>query len=218
MQEMKMMGLLVFVGITTILPGTVAAPVVSRCAPIIPTENCRNALSEEGARILTREIIVPSLGRTVTILENLRNDSTLAPISTFNPHRYGPYRLDNSDDRRCDSTTNASDCIVRSVYRFKCEVPVVADIVKTESIRKLVLEQSNYATEFKEILEDLEILFHLKELISRYQPLNSCTVPEDSCPQFNTTGLDRLVVIKSVADDLFHFLQDLERAIQEFRL
>ena len=200
----------------TVIP-TAAAPVVSRCAPIIPAENCRNALSEEGARNLTREIIVPSLGRTVTILENLRNDSTLEPISTFNSDRYGPYRLDNSGDRRCDSTTNASDCIVRSVYRFKCEVPVVADIVKTESIRKLVLEQSNYATEFKEILEDLEILFHLKELISRYPPLNSCTVLEDSCQQFNTTGLDRLVVIKSVADDLFHFLQDLERAIQEFR-
>ena len=94
---------------------------------------------------------------------------------------------------------------------------MVADIVKTESIRKLVLEQSNYATEFKEILEDLEILFHLKELISRYPPLNSCTVPEDSCPQFNTTGLDRLVVIKSVAEDLFRFLKDLERAIQEFQ-
>ena len=207
------MGLLVLsiVGITAI--STAATPVVSRCAPIIPTENCRNALSEEGARNLIREIIVPSLGRTVTILEILRNNSALAPISD----RYGPYRLDNSGDRRCDSTMNASDCIVRSVYRFKCEVPVIADIVKTEFIRKLVLEQSNYAMEFKEILDDLEILFHLKELISRYQPLNSCTVPEDSCPQFNTTGLDRLVVIKSVAEDLFRFLKDLERAIQEFQ-
>lgn len=219
MQGMKIihaMLVLGIVGTTTI--STAAAPVVSRCSPIIPVENCRDALSEEGARNLITDTISPSISGTLTIVEGLMNNVSLVNISTVDSGPYGPYRLDNSDDRRCahDSRMNASDCIARSVYRFKCEVPVVADTVKTESIRKLVLEQSNFATEFKEILDGLEVLFDLKELISRYQPLNSCTVPEDSCPHFNTTGLDRLVVIRAITDDLFHFLTDLRRAIEEW--
>jgi hypothetical protein len=104
------------------------------------------------------------------------------------------------------------------VYRFKCEVPVVADIVKEESIRELVQEESdNYATEFKRILNNLRIIFDLKSLVSRYQPLNSCTVPEESCqPPFNTTGLDRLVLLQSIAADIFELQADLKVALRTF--
>ena len=203
------MNVIVVVGIVGIITtSNVAAPAPStRCSPIIPVENCRNALTASGAENLATTRILPVLIDTDAVLVNLLN------LTATTNEQDGPYKLDNTGDRLCQPETNASDCIARSVYRFKCEVPLVADIVKTESIRQLVLEQSNYATEFKEILKNMRVLFDLKELISRYQPINSCTVPEDSCPIFNTTGLDRLVVIKSIADDLFQLLADLKQAI-----
>ena len=131
---------------------------------------------------------------------------------------YGPYRLDNTGDRICEPMTNATDCIARSVYRFKCEVPVVTDIVKNEFIRKLVQEESdNYATTVKELLNNLSVIFNLKSLVSRYQPLNSCTVPEESCQTFNSTGLDRIVLIRAVAEDIFQLQADLREALSTFQ-
>lgn len=206
------MNVIVVVSIVGIITttSTVAAPAPgTRCSPIIPVENCRNALTASGAENLTSTRILPVFIDIDAVLVNLLNRT-----ATTN-EQDGPYKLDNTGDRLCQPGTNASDRIARSVYTFKCEVPVVADIVKTESIRQLVLEQSNYATGFKKILKNMRVLFDLKELISRYQPINSCTVPEDSCPTFNTTGLDRLVVIKSIADDLFQLLADLKTAIQQ---
>ena len=90
----------------------------------------------------------------------------------------------------------------------------MTDIVRREYIGFLVLEQSNYAIEFKMILHHLRVIFDLRKLISRYRPLNSCNVPESSCPQFNTIGVDRQVVIKSIAVDFKHLSDDLLTAIK----
>lgn len=202
----------VIVGIITIT-FTVAAPVVSNgCSPIIPEESCRDALSPSGAEDLVRRII--------SDLDDMRTNDILRMLMNLTDRaneQSGPYKLDNTGDRYCHPTTNASDCIVRSVYRFKCEVPVVADIMKNEFIRELVQEESSYATECKMILNSLRVLLHLKSLISRYQPLNSCTVPEESCrPTFNSAGLDRLVLIRSIAADIFELQADLKVALLTF--
>ena len=86
----------------------------------------------------------------------------------------------------------------------------MTDIVKEESIRFFVQEQKNsFAIESLQVLKDEEVLFHLKELVSKYKPLNNCTVPEDSCPKFNSIALERLVLLKSIATDLFQFVDDL---------
>ena len=186
--------------IVGIITASIATPVPgTRCSPIIPEERCRNALSAMEARSLTRRILSEA-DETNAILRRIQQNLTDTQSEP------GPYRSEN---------TTTSDYIARSVYRLKCEVPLVADIVKSESIRELVLEESNYATEFKDLLEKMRVLFDLKELVSRYQPLNSCIVPEAECPVFNTTGLDRLVVIRSTADDIFHLLADLQIAIRD---
>ena len=197
-----MMNIVVLISIYIVgsIAASIAAPVPStRCSPIIPEENCRNALSATEAGNLA--------GRIISEIDNI-NNAILQPIQrnlTDTRSEPGPYRSEN---------TTTSDYIARSVYRLKCEVPLVADIVKSESIRELVLEESSYATEFKDLLEKMRILFDLKTLVSRYRPLNSCVVPETECPIFSITGLDRLVVIRSTADDIFRLLADLGEAIE----
>ena len=202
----------VIIGIIT-TASTVATPVPGTgCSPIIPGENCRDALSASGARNLVYRTIIPNLDNTDVMLASLRS------LTDKTNEELGPYRLDNTADRLCQPSSNASDCIARSVYRFKCEVPVVADIMKNEFVRKLVQEESdNYATKFEMILNNLSVIFDLKSLISGYQPLNSCTVPEESCqPTFNSTGLDRIVLIQSIAEDIFQLQADLKVALNTF--
>ena len=185
-----------------LIADSIAAPVPgTRCSPIIPEKSreCRNALSATEAGKLARRIIpeIASINAILLPIQQNLNGTRSEP---------GPYRSEN---------TTTSDYIARSVYRLKCEVPLVAEIVKSEYIRELVLEESSYATEFKDLLEKMRVLFDLKTLVSRYRPLNSCVVPEAECPIFNTTGLDRLVVIRSTADDIFQLLADLQIAIQD---
>ena len=214
MQGLMINTIAVFVIIGIITTGsTLATPVPgTRCSPIIPEENCRNALSTTEAENLITTIL-SDLDDSDDVLWNLRR------LTNTTNEQPGPYGLDNTGDRLCQSRSNASDCIARSVYRFKCEVPVVADIMKNEFIRKLVQEESNYAAEFETILNNLSIIFDLKSLISQYQPLNSCTVPEESCqPTFNSTGLDRIVLIQSVAADIFELQADLKVALRGFLL
>ena len=208
MNVIVVFGIVIGLVVTTTTVAAAPAP-GTRCSPIIPEENCRNALSAEEAVILATAI-ASDLADIDDILLNLRN------LTTESTH-LGPYRLDNAGDRQCLPETNPSDCIARSVYRLKCEVPFVADVVKIESIRELVREESNYATEFKKILKKMRVLLDLKSLISRYQPLNSCTVPENTCPTVtfsDTARLDRLVVMQSIAEDLFRLLADLQRSIR----
>ena len=185
------------------------APLASTgCSPIIPQDRCMDALNGQQAETELSNNIEPSLRELETVVANVLNDSRLDGIT----ERLGPYRL----DKATNSCHPPSDCIARSVYRFKCEVPVVGAIVKMESIRHLVEELSNFATEFKVILQKMEVLFNLKELISRYRPLNSCTVPESPCPMFDTTASNRTVLIKTVAEDFKHFLSDLEEAFNGY--
>ena len=193
--------IVVFIGIVGTITTSIATPVPgTRCSPIIPEESCRNALSATEARNLAGRIIL-EIASINAILQPIQQNLTGARSEP------GPYRSENT-------TSTTSDHIARSVYRLKCEVPLVADIVKSESIRELVLEESSYATEFKDLLEKMRILFDLKTLVSRYRPLNSCVVPETECPIFSITGLDRLVVIRSTADDIFRLLADLGEAIE----
>ena len=173
-----------------------------------------NALSTGEAEDLIT-MILSDLVDMAGVLSDLPRLTGTAAL--LNERYYGPYRLDNTGDRLCEPMTNATDCIVRSVYRFKCEVPVVADIMKNEFIRKLVQEESdNYATTVKVLLNNLSVIFDLKSLVSRYQPLNSCTVPEESCQTFNSAGLDRIVLIQSVAVDIFQLQEDLGVALRIF--
>ena len=150
---MNTIAIFVIIGIIT-TASTVATPVPGTgCSSIIPgensRENCMNALSTgEAERLITT--ILSDLDDMAGVLSNLRNLTDRAN------ERYGPYILDNTGDRLCE--TNATDCIARSVYRFKCEVPVVADIVKNEFIRKLVQEESdNYTTTVKMLLNNLSV-------------------------------------------------------------
>ena len=203
---------LAIVGVTT----TAAAP-STICSPIIPTDNCGTVMTEQEAKNLLISSITPVLRNISMAVTTMLDNSTVEAVT----ERLGPYRLD-AQDHPCRPDVNSNnaravytDCIARSVYRLKCEVPFVTDIVKREYIRFLVLEQSNYAIEFKEILRHLGVLFHLRELISRYRPLNSCNVPESSCPQFSTIGVDRQVVIKSIAVDFEHLSDDLQTAIHD---
>ena len=195
---------------------TVATPVPGTgCSSIIPAENCMNALSTGEAEDLITTILSDLVDMAGVLSDLPRLTGTAALL---NERYFGPYRLDNTGDRLCEPMTNATDCIVRSVYRFKCEVPLVADIMKNEFIRKLVQEESdNYATTVKVLLNNLSVIFNLKSLVSRYQPLNSCTVPEESCQTFNSTGLDRIVLIQAVAEDIFQLQADLGEALRTFQ-
>ena len=97
------------------------------------------------------------------------------------------------------------------------QTPYLSDIVKNEFIRKLVQEKSdNYATKFEMLLKNLSVIFNLKSLVSQYQPLNSCTVPEESCQTFNSTGLDHIVLIRTVAEDIFQLQAGLGEALRTF--
>lgn len=188
-----------------------AAPLArTECSPIIPQDRCMDALNKQQAETELNNNVEPLLRVIETVVTNLLNDSRLDGIT----ENHGPYLL----DKAIHSCNPSTDCIARSVYRFKCEVPAVGAIVKMESIRHLVQEQTNFVTEFKDILQNMRVIFNLKELISRYRRLNSCRVPESPCPTFDTSTSNRtegLVLIKSIAEDFRQLLFDLEEAFND---
>ena len=187
------------------------------CSPIIPpdTDTCENPMNNTTATDFVRREIFPRLDDIRNNLSRVLNDSALANIEGSR----GPYQLDNrttcqrsGDDNR--DTLYAADCISSSVYRFKCEVQPVAEIVKNETIRKLVEEESNFATEYQSILKDLDVLEQLKKLVSSDRRLNSCNVPENACAEFTYPG--RLELVKSISEDLYRLVDDVTTALQGY--
>ena len=86
--------------------------------------------------------------------------------------------------------------------------------MKNESLRQLVSEESNFAPEFQSILGDLDVLLDLKELVSRYRPINDCQVEENTCADL--IYAERLKTIKSTVEDLLRFVDDLTEDINDF--
>lgn len=181
------------------------------CSPIIPSDtvSCENPMNSTTATDFVRRIVLPSLDDIRNNLSRVRNDSALA-----NMKLRGPYQLDNRTGCQRSTDKLQADCISSSVYRFKCEVPFVAEIVKIETIRSLVEEESNFAPEYQDILKALEVLPQIKKLVSSHRPLNSCNVPENACVEFNYTG--RLELVSSISDDLYRLVDDVTIALQGY--
>lgn len=191
-----------------------ALPTASSCSPIIPsdTANCENPMNRTAARHFVLQEIIPSFDNMLTNLWRVRDD--LENITTSR----GPYQLDNRTicERSGDDNEDRlnADCISSSVYRFKCEVPLVAEIVKNETIRNLVDEESSFAKEYQDILKALNVLPQLKKLVSSHGSLNSCNVPENACAEITYTG--RLESLKSISEDLYRLVADVTTAMQGY--
>ena len=184
------------------------------CSPIIPSDtvSCENPMNNTTATDFVRRDIIPSLDDIRNNLSLVRKDPIVANNVSL---RHGPYLLDNRTS--CQRSTDGyRDCISSSVYRFKCEVQFVAEIVKNETIRSLVEEESNFATEYQNILKALDVLLQLKKLVSSHGPLtdNSCHVPENACAEFTYTG--RLDLVKSISEDLYRLVDDVTIALQGY--
>ena len=205
--------LLFLVGAPAIVPSC-ALPNTPRCSSIVPPDNCENSMDQTAARNFVIQYIIPRLDDINNTLSQVRQDSILTNISRSR----GPYQLDN--ETRCERSTGddrkklQADCISKSVYRFKCQVPFVAEIVKVETVRMLVDEESSFAVEYQEILKDLEVLQQVKNLVSSHSPLNSCQVPENGCAEFTYTG--RLELVKSISEDVYRLADDVTIALQGY--
>ena len=207
---MKAICILFFVWCSSINAAPTDSAQEAGCSPIIPPDSCGGApWTRDVAVHLLINTINPKLVSILDTVSRMSNESTLASISEYDD---GPYRLDNRSS--CSSSSDSAACIARSVYRLKCYVPIVADIVKNESLRQLVSEESNFAPEFQSILGDLDVLLDLKELVSRHRPISECQVEENTCAKL--IYAERLKTIKSSVEDLLRLVDDLNEAINDF--
>ena len=179
------------------------------CSPIVPPDSCGGTpWNPDFAEEFTQENIRPKLDSILHSAQQI--NASLANITEYDN---GPYYLGN--DSICNSANKnlSAQCISRSIYRMKCEVRVVVDIVKNESLRQLVDEVSNYAPEFQSILNNLDVLLAIQELVSRHRQINGCQVEEKECVKFEYKG--RLRVVKSISEDLVLFTIDLKAAFNQ---
>lgn len=205
--------LFILVGVYAAVP-SFAAP-SSSCSGIIPSDNsCEDPMTLQQASDFVNAEVITKLDTIRVALSQVNNSAILTNVSSSS----GPYFLDNRTRCRSSRGTEGialnADCISSSVYRFKCEVPYVAEIVKIESRRYLVDEQSNFSTEYRRVLGALDVLLHLKTVVSRYRQLNSCQVPENGCAEFTYT--ERLELAKSVSCDLYKLVDDLTVALRGY--
>ena len=80
---------------------------------------------------------------------------------------------------------SVSERIARGVHIFQCFVPVIAEIVKNESLRKLCdLRTDHFYDEFSDILDEMEVLLEIRDVVLSYPSLNNCILPDlgAQCP------------------------------------
>lgn len=203
------------IGTNNAAPTATSAP-NAQCSPIIPPDSCATQLTQQEASGIANSKVLPMIGDIYNIADSVKaNLSATCNASTAQ----GPYARDTLP--KCYSTINGSieprdhaSCISYSVFRLKCQVLFVANIVLNETVRDLVDEESNFAAEFQNIIKKLVVLKHLSALLSGYREINSCQVVEGECTEVEYD--DRLTNIKASVCDLALLTDHIRIAVRGF--